>query len=146
MASTNCPYCSSKRMTEPALRAHFALNACGLVPRGTVLPFDPEILEDPWRKETEDIARQMGLLVAHCERLQGRGGHWLTPMAPGWPDTTFVSKRGGALMVEYKAGDGKPKPEQVEWINAWDRTCGVTARIFWPWHWPELYGLLCELR
>jgi hypothetical protein len=140
-----CIYCTSKPMNDVGLRRHYALNACGLVPTGTVMPFDPDVGEDVWRKEAETIAREMGLLVAHCERLQGKGGRWLTSMPKGWPDTVFLSPRGGALVVEFKAHDGKPDPEQATWVNAWDRTLGVTGRVFWPPDWPTLYGMLTAL-
>jgi len=133
-------------MRDRDLRSHYALNKCGLVPSGAVLPFPDEVLEDSWRHEVEAIGVEMGLKVAHCERLQGKRGQWLTPMAVGWPDTIFLAERGGMLAVEFKAGRNKATRQQVAWLLALDRTCGVTARCFWPADWPVLYHLLTTLR
>lgn len=134
-------------MTEKALRAHWALNACGLVPPDTCLPFDPAISEDAWRIETQDIGREMGLIVAHATRAKGsKGGAWFSSMCKGWPDTVFLADRGEMLVVEYKDADGKATPEQVRIILALDRMCGCTARIFGPSDWPTLQSMLRRLR
>lgn len=142
---SSCPYCSTS-MNTPALRRHFALNTCGRVPAGTCLPFPEGVAEDLWRKEAEAIARELGWLVAHVERSQGRGGRWITNTTPGFPDTWFLWPAGSLLVVEFKSGNGKPSPEQVAWILGLDRTEGVTARVLGPEQWSLLQQLLTAVK
>lgn len=142
-----CPYCTHQ-MNEAGLRSHFALNKCGLVPPDTCLPFPSPTLEDPYRKEVEAIAREMGLLVAHVQKSSPRSGKFITPTTAGFPDTWFVSEAGGVLVVEFKSSnpDAKLKPEQAKWLMALDRTLGVDARMARPEDWPTIQHFLTKLR
>lgn len=140
----NCAYCNT-RGNETATRRHYALNICGSVPRHTFLPFSESISEDAWRKEAEAIAKELGWLVAHVERSQTRG-RWITNTTPGFPDTWFAHPAGHLVVIEFKSHIGKPKPEQVAWILALDRTPGVTARVYGPSDWPSLQHLLTAVK
>lgn len=137
-----CPYCPSKAMKPAQLRAHFALDICGMVPPDTALAFPPGTLEDAYRKEVEAIASEIGWLVYHPERCRGKNNRWLTTGTPGFPDDIFVWPTGGVLVVEFKADDGAPTKEQVRWVLGFDRTEGVTARVFGPPDWPTLQRML----
>jgi hypothetical protein len=114
-------------------------------PRGACLPFPPGIGEDAWRKEAENIGRELGWLVAHVERSRPRPGQWITNTVAGFPDSWFAWPAGGLLVVEFKSARGKATPEQVAWILALGRTEGVTARVLGPDDWPVLQDLLTSV-
>lgn len=75
-------------------------------------------------------AKKYGWLHAHAGRLQTPDGRWLTQMAEGWPDWTFVKPGHQIIFMELKRETGEPEPEQVEWLQAMNLSgaCAIVVR------------------
>lgn len=81
-----------------------------------------------------DRAKRRGWKVAHAGRgwVGGEGdeGHWVTPMAPGWPDL-FLLRPPRALAIELKKEQGELAPEQLEYLKLLN-ACGIPAVLVRP--------------
>lgn len=68
----------------------------------------------------------------HGERAARTKKGWVTPVKgePGWPDLVLVK---GPMMVaaELKRPGNKPTPDQVAWLEAFDRLPGCIALVLW---------------
>jgi len=73
-----------------------------------------------FEKAVIDLARLLGLRVAHFRPVQVRPGRWITPVAAdakGFPDLVIAGP-GGVLLPELKSGTGGLEPEQRKWQAA----------------------------
>lgn len=100
--------------------------------------------EHEFRNRVMTLAKDHGWLRMHPLRAQlppERGGGWTTNMAgdQGYPDCTFVHPRYGRLLVlELKGKTGRPTPQQLVWIAAFQRVPGVQAFVVKPADWPMI--------
>ena len=57
-----------------------------------------------------------GYATSHCYPLRTKHGWRTGNTAVGWPD--LVCLRGDAIIaIEVKSDQGRPKPEQIEWLD-----------------------------
>jgi hypothetical protein len=73
------------------------------------------------------------VLQFHVRRAQVKG-RWLTnTSSPGVPDLWLLRPSTGQLLVlEVKAHDGRPSPEQLQWVASLQLVPGVEAYIVAP--------------
>lgn len=74
--------------------------------------------------------------IAHAGRAwvggEGDDGHWVTPMAKGWPDLFLLNeKRRAVLVIECKKEQEEPDEDQIAWLQALNR-CGIPAVVCRP--------------
>jgi hypothetical protein len=81
-----------------------------------------DLLESPFQRQVLDLARYSGWRVAHFRPARTAGG-WATAVqadGAGFPDLVLV--RGPELLlVELKTDRGRVRPEQREWLDAFEQ-------------------------
>ena len=88
-------------------------------------------------KAIADAAQRYGWRVAgfRTVRVQRKDGsiYYTTPVlfdGKGWPDLFLLNdKKKLAIVIEVKVKKDKLKPEQMEWLEMFDR-CGIPAYEF----------------
>lgn len=65
-------------------------------------------------------AKRAGWKVAHAGRGyvgDEKGGQFITPMSPGWPDLTLAKAGHRLIFMELKREQGVVDDKQVEWLQ-----------------------------
>jgi hypothetical protein len=94
-----------------------------------------KVSEAQFTRQVIQLARLLGWRVAHFRPAMTKHG-WRTPVqgdGAGFPDLILV--RGPVcLAVELKAVDGKLRPEQKVWLEAF-QTAGIESMVWTPNNW-----------
>lgn len=94
------------------------------------------------------LAKDFGWLTNHTYRAKLDDGSWrTTTTAVGWPDLVLVHPQWGRLLVlEVKGPTGRPSPQQLEWIAAFQSVASwspqVHSFVVGPADWPNVMRLI----
>lgn len=90
-----------------------------------------DVSEKEFQADVFKLAKRLGWLVYHTYDSRKSVG--------GFPDLVLLRER--LIVVELKVKGRKPKPDQVEWLEAF-RRAGVTAVVWEPADWPAIEAVL----
>ncbi len=99
--------------------------------------------EAEFQRQVVKAARDHGWFVCHVGRAQVRPGRTITPATRGFPDLVLV-KPPRVVFLELKGPDGKPRPEQLDWIGALQRCTEVEAWFASPADTDDVLAILTE--
>ena len=97
----------------------------------------PDITHEELDQLFLKVAHGFGWKAAHFRPAKTSKG-WRTAVAgdgKGFLDWVLVKDR--VLVIELKTQDDQLRPEQKEWVKAWE-DAGVEVHAFWPKDWDGL--------
>lgn len=125
-------------MTAKQVASGLACKHCGVKHRSLTEDecVDRKMSEKVLQARVLARARRLGWRVAHAGKGQvGAEGHFVTPMAKGWPDLFLLNEFRAPyrMAIELKRELGEVEPEQQEWLDLMNR-CGIPAMVIRPHH------------
>ncbi len=125
-------------MTAKSVASRLACENCGVKHRSLTSDDcrDRKMSEKTLQARVVARARRLGWRVAHAGKGQvGEAGHFVTPMAKGWPDLFLLNEFRAPyrMAIELKREQGEVEPDQQEWLDLMN-ACGIPAMVLRPHH------------